>query len=381
MKTVLFLFVFAVLLLTTIYLYLRHPFWIRQPVLKPHEFWRWMVPRDPFLLQTGLAPPTKYTRPDQITTWPYHAMSRNEKRRLARCLQYYYLTSEDILCGWTRRRLDIYMRGSAPAFASCAHNGKGCLVSKTVDFVFQNRLRASLCSWDLLATSEKHTDMARELIQTLESEQRRHGGPRASLFRQDGLLCEGIVPLVSFSLHTLRVSDLLLNHSKTLLLTRMNTREHRAFLLDWLTHVVPRSYEVSVIGNVVPQLEQTHDAGTGLMFVYFVRDRRTRQDLGAFFFKDACLLYEQSGARTLHLVASHRLTPDPPAFFAGLQACLSDLVTYEPTFQMLLLDALSSNLALLPFCPPTAPQKSAFYLYNYILPSSPLPPERVFVVL
>jgi len=274
--------------------------------------------------------------------------------------------------------------------------------------------------WDFITIhrEHKHKNLARNLIQTHENRQRLlNPNVLISLFKKEIELCSGIVPLVQYQTITYSMNPFFKNSvisfpSHIVLIRVIESNVH--LLVDFLKNQENLQINkntgffafsaIADIGSLISLIR------TQILFVYCLKKG---EDIYAwYFFKDAKMNYEdfaESSNGTLQSIASISNVLSGRLFLKGFFAAILNILKTNPQFSVLSIENISHNSILISgirqmsntadmdglttvdkmtrlrkllaglsmiFENPTA-----YYLYNFVYPSSPIFAENVFFLL
>jgi hypothetical protein len=227
--------------------------------------------------------------------------------------------------------------------------------------------------------------ISRKLLQTHEYNQRiQNPTISISLLKKEIELFDGVRPLTTYATMTFYLRNIhfppLPPHHEVLQITE----ENLDIVIDYL-HLLENTtnqnlFHISVIpniGNIVSQIKQK------LLFIYCLRSRQTA--LGIYFLKDAKMRYEDIDGNSLQLTCSISNTTSTQLFYLGFLHGLKQLIHKYPDFNMILMEDIGDNTAILHHWrekhTPVFINKTAYYLFNYIMPGSPIAREKCLILL
>jgi len=400
----------AIMTLMVAVVYIRYPFWARQPVLHPYDVWRFLY-RDPFVIQQGFPQKSKYYDTRLFTkTAKYSDMTDQDKDTVARLLQGNYIDSDLIMVDISREALDAEMSTvSSPEFVT-VYYGKtlsggrgdiiGCISSKTVELFFPKRssptdiVCATAYAIDHTCIHRDHKksdpDIGRILFQTHEFRQRIFNHRiKISLFKKEIDLCEGIVPLVEFRTFTFHVP-----FSPKILSAEMSAyRMPPKFII--VRALIENKDVISELLQTASSLKNglafcaCMDAGNIItmvtaktLFVFALKKKG--KVFGVYCFRDTHTQYDELEGSAISLVASFCNTDSGDLFFTGFVYALRELIMFQRKFKVVSIEGLGSNLIILEHWSriraPLFSTPAAYYLYNFVYPGSPLDNRRCFML-
>lgn len=402
--------IFTAIIIIVAVVYIRYPFWSRQPVLHSYDMWRFLY-REPFVIQLGLPLKTKYYDSRLFTkTAKYSEITDSDKDIVVRFLQGNYIDSELIMVDISREELDSeIMTGSYPSFITVYYGMTpskmrgdiiGCISSKTIQLFFLKRNPNSEISsaiaymFDHVCVHREHTkldsNIGRVLFQTHEFKQRTfNNSVKISIFKKEVNLCEGIVPLVEFQTFTFHIPF----SSKVLLDESSKFRMPKKFII--VRALIDNKNVISELLNTVSSLEN------GLLFcaamdesniiamisaktLFVFALKKKGKIFGVYCFRDMHTQYDEMEGSTVSLVASFCNTDSGELFFTGFVHALRELITFQRKFKVISIDGLGSNCIIVEHWArirtPIFSTIAAYYLYNFVHPNSPLDNRRCFML-
>jgi hypothetical protein len=398
-----------------LYIKIRFPFWNLQPVFHTYDYWRYFY-WTPFIIYKYLPIKTKYCDFDQVKTIPYLECSQKDKTDTINLLQCYYLKSDRILHTVNTEYLHHYMTGyNEPTYISLykdkhysttdisgnttiivSETPIGCIVSRPANVFFRPTLKEDIYTkspiyyMDFLCV---HRDkdiktISRKLLQTHEYNQRKKNpSVLVTLIKKEVDLFAGVIPCVSFDTTTFYLRNInfpptpphfqivrVLKENLDLLANFLYIQTHADFKFDSCF------FDLCVIPDLGSLLSLIK---AELLYVYCMK--RDDQIYGIYFIKDLKTQFEDVEGETLHCIASVSNSNNPGVFYLGFLHSLQHIIKDKKTYKMLLFEGIGHNLLLLDSWQqkhtPIFKTATAYYLFNYIYPRTPLSPERCLILL
>ena len=380
--------------------YLRYPFWARSPVFHRWDLWRYAYSA-PFVIQTGEATKTKFFRPEAVRTARIADLDEADLAAAARLLQGHYARADDVFGDITSATLRAELSsGAAPGFISLYRAPGGadiaaCMSSRPAELFFAARggaAREPAYVLDHICVrktdsgpkgSSAEADMGRALLHTHEHAQRAAVSEiKMSLFRREGALCAGVVPLVEYASCTFRIPRARPPPLPPGARITAGTPQCRADVAGAVESATGPAggalFAAAAREDVVFELIRAK-----MLLVFCLK--RGGATLAVYFFRDLRRQAEALGGGVLALAASVCNTRSDALFFAGFLHALRALRRGRRRFAAVTIDALGSNGALClhmrALAAPAAEVPAAYYLYNGVHPGSPLPAARCFVLV
>ena len=406
------LFLVTVFLSTFVCIKLSFPFWSSQPVFHTYDWWRYLC-RSSYQIQSVPPPNHKYYD-SRVETKEYFDLSRRDLKRLCEFMQCNWIPSDRFFFTMTRRSLTADFAGHSempyvsiywepgvyttptPVVAHAGAEGTplpdplakpppskqiaGCIFSRPLRMTFaESSTSISLYYMDYFCMNREKPDanVGKALFQTHEYHQRvRNPNISVSLFKKETDLCKGVVPLVQYTTYLYpipkrRVEKLPAGMSCIQIVHDTNMD----VLVDFMQTVCE-----STLFRCICMSDISHYVGLVKAREWFVFTLRASDDIFAmYFFKNAHIRYEETDKRTIQLVASICNTKNTDLFYLGFLQALKTLIRDNAgTFALLKIEDIGHNTVIVPkwktecAVSPMIESSSAYYLYNYIVPKSPL---------
>jgi hypothetical protein len=376
-----------------------------QPVYHTYDFWRkWSS--TPFIIQKSYPFQTKFCDFKNIKTREFLDLDVNTLQNLADLLVSHYIPSDQVLFTITPKHLHDYFTGQLnPSYVSIYYE-KRYSVDTTVDkgpsptneLPYVNHMIGAITSrsisifvlprttdsthyikypcyyWDYVCVHRDHknANIGRKLIQTHEYNQRvNNRGVLISMFKKEGDLSVGIVPLVEYSSFTLSIPLLKLRKiPKHCFLTRINKTsfgDFNDFMLQYLKSP-GKDFPFAAIPDigVLNHLIESEN-----LYVFMLRKRENV--LAIYFFKDAKIQDEYTNGCTLQCIGSICNMLDRELFYLGFLHSVYK-ITWKTHYKILLFESIGHNVYFtMDFMRDCGggfvEQKNAYYLYNFVINS------------
>ena len=383
---------------------MKYPFWNLQPVYHTYDFWRkWSS--TPFIIQKSYPFQTKFCDFKNIKTREFLDLDENTLQNLADLLASHYIPSDQVLFTITPKHLHDYFTGQMnPSYISFFYEKRYVVDSKRVqvgELPYENNMIGAITSrsisifvlpktsdstiyikypcyyWDYVCVHREHkdnknTNIGRKLIQTHEYNQRvNNRGILVSMFKKEGDLSVGIVPLVEYTSFTLPIPLLKLRKiPKHSFLTRINKTsfgDFNDFMLQYLKSP-GKDFPFAAIPDI-GALNRLIESDN--LYVFMLRKRENV--LAVYFFKDAKVQYEDANGCALQCIGSICNMLDRELFYLGFLHSVYK-ITWKTHYKILLFESIGHNVYftadLVRDCVRIiAQQKNAYYLYNFVINS------------
>ena len=409
----LYIFLFSLFLFVIIFTYIKlvYPFWNTQPVFHSYDFWRYWT-STPFLIQSKYPVKTKFCNFQKITTHEYLETSETQRKEFVDILQCYYIPDESAIFMFNLETLDAYMTGhSSPSYLSfykedyyttignsalitdstiidTLKKPVGCISARSIIFTILNQPKIVCYFLDFICVKREKADknLSRNLIQTHEFRQRTLSLEKAnnqpilvSIFKKEGDLCKGIVPLVEYVTKIWKIQ----NESVKMLPEHFVLIEIGKENIDLLMDFVEMSqskydcFGIAEFTNLRGLLQNR------VLMVYCIQ--KAKDIYAAYFFRDSRTQYEDKGA-LLVLSGSIHNSNSQDMFYMGFLQAIRATLKRTPIFNMLMIENISHNTLLYERYSQTnihsfGENIAAYYLYNYVVPKQPFSKEKIFMVV
>jgi hypothetical protein len=240
--------------------------------------------------------------------------------------------------------------------------------------------------WDFICIHREHRPkkIIRNLIQTHEYNQRiRNPDISVSLFKKEIDLCDGIVPLTKYISYTFYLRNIHVRPLPPHFTMIRIFKENLDILSDFLymiSHSEKRLFSFCAIpdlGSLTSLINSTN------LFVYCLK--RGEHVYGMYFVKDMKTQYEELNGGTLQCICSVMNSNSPSLFTQGFLHCIREILKLDKTFKMLMVDNTSHNAMILLKWRENHnvvfETQSAYYLYNFVYPGSPLSSQNCLFLL
>jgi hypothetical protein len=225
----------------------------------------------------------------------------------------------------------------------------------------------------------------RSLLQTHEYNQRKKNpNISISIVKKEIDLFGGVVPFLKYQNHLFHLRPIhvpkLPDHFHIQRITHQSSLDVVADVLHHKQEEVNSDLQAMVIPSMasIASLLQRE-----LLYIYCLRQKD--RIYGLYFLKDVKCQYEDIGGNTLQCMASIMHENNTNLFFLGFLHSLRSLLKLRPSYKMLFMDETGHTSILLKYWrtkhTPIFSNETAYYLYNFIYPSSPLPPETCLFLI
>ena len=402
-----FLFLLFSVLFVFAYIKIKYPFWNIQPVLHSYDFWRpWF--NTSFVIYPYRPVKTKFCDFENVKTVAYVDCTPAQKRCALDLIQCYHLRGDDdrVVHNVTEKVLDATLSG--PSLMSffmsdeihvaggelVARKCTGVIASRFVKMFVLNNKRTvyeetPLYYFDYLAVNRNKKDVIginRKLLQTHEYNQRiQVQRVLCSLVKTNNDLFLGVVPLTTFNTFYYGVENIDFprlpanTHIQRIHKTNMDLLTE---FIHTMTQTDARPFDACIFadfGSLVALIE------ANLLYVYCLR--RGSDVYGYYFFKEANREYETAGNNSIHLIACFMNTANDRFFYLGFVHCIYQLLrsAKERRYRVLIVDTTGHNGYILKhwntIYKPFEQTRNAYYLFNLVLPGSPISAKNILFLV
>lgn len=398
-----FVFIFA-------YIKIKYPFWNNQPVFHSYDYWRFLYTQ-PYIVYKKHPIKTKYCDFENIKTIPFSESTTRQREQITNLLQCYYIPSEQIIHTLLLENLEAHLTGhNEPTFVSVYY--MPAFMVDNNEIIHDKMLLGSMCSrpmkllyvtaspsyhkillyyLDYLCIHREHDNLTigRKLFQTHEYNQRvQNPSISISLFKKENAPCVGIIPLVEYKTFTYSLRNIIVDSLPDHVHIVRIFVENVDLLFDFLTGLENQDfiknpilfsiYCITDMGSLLSLIK------TQLLFVFCLRNGE--HIYGWYFIKNPKIQYEhiETGGQTLQCIASIMNCNSGDLFYLGFVHSLRAILKLNKRFSILLFENISHNTILLNHWKRKhsfiLENQTSYYLYNFIMPGSPISAERVFVL-
>ena len=392
------LIVFIILLVA--YIYIKYPFWCRQPVFHTYDYWRYLY-KNPFIVYKHGPIKTKHCDFTNIKTYKYSDISESQKDILVNLLQCYYIPSERVLMVITKNVVDLYFNGhNEPSFVSYYQEIPkikeeekqpiiGVITSRPFNifyihndtYVFTNAYYIdNIC----VHRNFKTKNLGRNLLQTHEYNQRLLNPKiQISFIKSEVELYDGVIPLVQYNTYTFYLRNIKLPRLPPHVGIVRIYQENKDIITEFLQGIsnpkIPLFGFCAIpdTGSIISMIQ------SNLLYVFCVRYEKNI--LGYYFFKDANIQYEDIDGDTLQFVASYCNTKSTDLFYSGFLHSIRSILKIKKGFKMLLFESISHNHIILNKWLDKHHiifnNKTSYNTFNFIYPKSPINSSQCFFLV
>jgi len=409
-----YIIILCVILGIVAYIRIRYPFWSIQPVYHPYDIWRYFA-TTPFVINPRIPIKTKFYDNKHIETIDFEDIHEIQLKKMVDLLQCYYLKSDTVLYTLDTESIKTNCIGhSHPCYISFYNEIEyadtsilthdistqvqplGFMISRPCMFYLrQEKSSIPIYFWDSICIHREYRskNLDRNLFQTHEYNQRvRNPDIFASLLKKEEPLYKGIVPLIEFNsqiflLNRLEKTSGLPPHHIVYHMDPKNITEIYEFLEERNAQT-----EFSIfpeIGSILSWIKANR------CFVYILKCKDLI--LGVYFFRNSNMLYEEGGyvLECISTIWNPEAYPHfhdsikQKLFFIGFLKALRNAAEQgrndKIQYRFLKMNGMGDTLQILDLWTkkyaPLSNTKTAYYIYNMVIPGMPFSNRNGFFLL
>jgi hypothetical protein len=422
-----YLLIFVILVLISIFVYIKlsFPFWNIQPVYHTYDFWRALYSR-PFLIHNNdyilrcasiryaHKNTNKYHDLKQVKIIPFVDATDTQKQAFVNLLQCFLLPSENAVFVFNLENLESYLGGHMFSSYLSLYERSGiersgiersgiersgiqsekpldpiaCISSRSGELSIRG-YKTPIYYIDFLCVKreENFKKISRTLLQTHiykqqlidEMESRTHVGSQmilVSLFRREKELLTGIVPLTRFQTvyyEIPKINNKMVLSDHVVLIHIDHT--NMDIFIDFLEGSQSRfeCFLRTDIANLIGMIK------SGILYVYCLK--RMDDILSVYIFRDTRMSYDGLGG-ILQLVGTIHNSSSLPLFINGFINSVFEVIKKIPVYKVLMVDEIGDNQLIMRAIGGRIIQRhlTAYYLYNMVVPYSPLRSMGCFIL-
>jgi len=389
------------------YIKIKYPFWNIQPVYHTYDFLRGFI-SSPFIIQTKNPMKTKYCDFISVETVSYVEVDERHKKMFVDLLQCHYIPAENTLFMFHLDNLEKYMIGHIfPSYLSFYKEPKynnykdvsgniiiqtkesaiGCISSRSAELVLFGK-KEPIYYIDFVCVHRDYQDkhISRYLLQTHEFRQRSENmleNVFVSLIKKEVDLYTGIVPLIQYETFLFEIGEFDIPPLPAhFILTEINSTSINT-MVDFLELSKSRFsiFGITDIGNLTELVK------SGVLYVYCMK--RMNEIYSMYFFRDSRIQCEnedtESCAAILQLCGTIQNSSSFELFYTGFLYSVNLILKQVPLFKMILFENLGHTSMIVEYWDKNrrriAKTNVAYYLYNMVVPKSPIDPMQCFIMI
>lgn len=408
-----YLLITILLVLISIFVYIKlsFPFWNIQPVYHSYDFWRTLYSY-PFIIHKRflVKNTNKYHDLRQVEIIPFVDATDKQKKDFINLLQCFLLPSENAVFVLNNENLETYFGGHMFSSYISFYNQDyyteknknndiiksdtpiGCISSRSGELFikgYNNNNAIPIYYIDFLCIHREanYKKISRTLLQTHiykqqlldDIDSKTHVGSQTimvSLFRREKELLFGIVPLTRFQTVYYEIPQInkKMVLSDHVLLIKIDHSNMDNFI-DFLESCKSRfeCFLRTDISNLIGMIK------SGILYIYCLK--RMDDILSVYIFRDTRMSYDGLGG-FLQLVGSIHNSSSIPLFINGFINSVFEIIRKILVYKVLMVDEIGDNTLITNSIGGRIIQShwTAYYLYNMIVPYSPLRNMNCFIL-
>ncbi len=405
----LFLFLFFLFFIPLVFIKIKYPFWSHQPIFHSYDIFRYWT-NAPYVIQNGNPMKTKYLDTN-VKTEDFLDLSDSEIDKTVQFIQDHYIESDKVLTMITKEDIiKDFIGYSNPSYISFYYDKKyeydknnndalpsikinnvlvGTMTSRAIKiYLPQHNFEEYAYYWDHICNHRDFQNkfLGRNLIQTHERYQRMNNKEvPISLFKREINLCDGVVPLCVYNVHTYPLENIKKPPIKHYTVERV-IHKNVAILFDFLYNITHNALQMPFCISTFPETNVLDGLiENGKIIVYALKYKS--KILGMYFFKDPKICYDTSEDRNiLECIGSILIHNDDSLFFGGLLHAIYDIQQNAAIkYKLIAFSDIMHNGQIInrwkwkynPICV----TQSAYYVYNAVFPNMPYDAKQCFILL
>lgn len=400
-----YLLMTIIILLISIFVYIKlsFPFWNTQPVYHSYDFWRALC-GDPFIIHPKFAMKhmNKFHDLQNVEIIPFVDATHENKETFIDLLQCFLLPSENSIFVFNIENMETYFGGhmfsSFISFYKEEHDKTeiACVTSRSGELFVKNSNPISVYYVDFLCVKRDVDDKKilrrllqthiykQQLVQHIENMQNKCSQMivMVSIFRREKELLFGIVPLIRFKTIYCKIANMQRQMTNSFLFPQhvllMNVNSTNMDLLIDFLEECKNSKRFSVflrtdVSNLMGLIK------SGILYAYCVK--QLDRIHAVYIFRDTRSNYDDFGS-VLQFVGSINNGSSQELFVNGFFRSMNEIMKKMPVYQILVVDEISDNGMIMSLDGLEILNEywSAYYLYNMIVPCSPLKTGDFFML-
>ena len=404
---------FFIWFIPLLYVKLKYPFWSHQPVFHSYDILRHYYSSfqyAPYVIRNKLPQKGKYFSTN-VTTEKFLDISEETISKTIDFLQSHYVESDMVLTMINHEMITDELSGTLhPSFLSVLKENQldykisesglvqqhkevfmGCMTSRCIQLFLLHHsqsFRETVYFWDHICIHRKELQrcLGQNLIQSHDYYQRLYNKDiKSSLFKREGNLCEGVVPLMQYHILTFPIVQIKQPPLHPYILQKIQIT-NVSLLHDFLytiTHKIKQSPfelcifpDMDVIDNFIQK---------GRLHVYTLCFQSNVTSI--YFFKDPHMYYHvnDNERRIIECIASIKtdFLQDDGIFFAGFLHALHEMQTQE-TYELVTFHENSHNYMITERWKwkyhSLSTSDAAYYAYNMVIPRMPFHSKNCLIL-
>ena len=389
-----YLIIFFVIsfLLYIVYIKLKYPFWNLQPVFHEYDYLRHLQ-RKPFIVFKKVFS-TKYLLADQMKTFEYMQCDAKKIHKFIDFIQCNYIEQDNILTLSDKKTYHSYFSGQKhPSYFSFYQEViqtpqyqntivLGCITSRCIYLTFENmKIPIYFIDYLCIHRSFKKDNklISCRLIQSHEYNQRiQNPTIQVSLLKQEGNPYHGVIPLIKYKKLLFYLMDVTTVNALPQFYTCIVIQKNNIDLLTDFINRVTTIFRFTAMGDFanICSLITNNELHVCCLC-------KGKHILAYYFFRNAQKQYDHIG-NTMEFIGSYNNTRSEDLFYLGFLHSLHN-ISKSMNYKVLVFETISHNNLIIhrfiEFHTLISQHNVYYYLYNYIIPSSPLKENDCFFLM
>jgi hypothetical protein len=343
---------------------------------------------------------TKFLDLINISTEKYSDAPLENREKLLYLIQSNHNSAENIVYYINNMDIDAYLTGQDnPSIISIYNECNpsisqiGAITSRSLHFYVNDLynpntfIHYSIYYIDFFGIDREKDQKqnSRKLLQTHEYNQRiQNPSIEISIIKKDKELFSGIVPLVEYDTYVYKMTNLKLPNIPPDYSIVQITPTNLTDYIDFFYNTDDMSLQTQLfdtmifpdVGNITALLNQH------LLYIYCIKNMGNT--IGFYFFKNDKTHYEDLECNSLRVICSIMNCHNSDLFFIGFLYALHQILKLEADYKILVIENIGHNSIIYDYWnnkyTPYFTYKSAYYLFNYIYPASPLLYTRCCII-
>jgi hypothetical protein len=400
-----YVFLFIVLIIAIIYttIRLQYGFWFYQPVFHAYDFHYYLFYNG--IIRKELPQENKFVNEREIQVLDFTAVEDHQIQQFVHFINtHFHKRGKNQYIPKKENIVPYFKEHSHPCFFSFYKEDAVLQDGNTSDVISDKKCIGVMTTRPLHVRlfTEKTRDefdvyyadylcvhmdyrkkgTAPQIIQTHEYVQRRRNKSiLVSLFKREGELT-GIVPLCVYKIYCFSIGNW---RKPTVLPVDVElieaTPQNYSYLHDFMKTVTVEKFQAIITPTLANVFELMK---SGNLFVFYLLDKTTQEILGAYFFKDSCMMIDEGGKALTCIASVQSKSCSKEVFINGFKNAFWRIVKSNPAarFGYCVVEDVSDNgvlvLNVLEKTTPLIVSPAAYFFYNFAFPT--LPSSKTFVL-
>jgi hypothetical protein len=398
-----FLFIIFIIIIVYTTIRLQYGFWFYQPVFHAYDFHYYLFYNG--IIRHHLPQENKFVNQRDIQVLEYNAVEDYQVQQFVHFINtHFHKRGKNQYIPKKENIVPYFKEHSHPCFFSFYMDDGVLQDVKTNDIITDKKCIGVLTTRPLhvrLFTDKTrdefdvyyadylcvHMDYrkkgtAPQLIQTHEYVQRRHNKQIVvSLFKREGELT-GIVPLCVYKVYCFSIGNWRKPSGLSVDLELIEaTTQNYSYLHDFMKSVTVEKFQAIITPTIANVFELMK---SGNLFIYYLLDKTDQTVVGAYFFKDSCMMIDEGGKALTCIASVQDKRCNNELFINGFKNAFWRIVKSNPSarFGYCVVENSSDNGCivgnLLEKTTPIIVSPAAYFFYNFAFPT--MPASKTFIL-